>query len=83
MGAPSNKSSVVEATSADKHEDGSDMPTRSKLGGTESDEHEMRMLGKTQQLNVRHDMICWTVTQADQISRETFASSPLWVLLAR
>lgn len=49
----SNKSSVIEATSADKVEAGyGDMPMVSKLGGTDADEHEMRMLGKTQQLNV-------------------------------
>ncbi|KAK4213058.1 amino acid/polyamine transporter I [Rhypophila decipiens] len=47
----SDKSSVVEATTADKAEAGYDMPTVSKLGGTEADEYEMRMLGKTQQLN--------------------------------
>jgi len=88
MGASSNKSSVVEATSPEKPESGHEVPTTSKMGGTENDEHEMRMLGKTQQLNVSRDVICSIVTQgasvdADQMRRETFASSRLWGLLVR
>ncbi|KAM7188891.1 Amino acid/polyamine transporter I [Naviculisporaceae sp. PSN 640] len=46
----SNKSSVIEGVT-DKIEAGYETPRTSKLGGTEHDEHEMRMLGKTQQLN--------------------------------
>ncbi|KAK3317953.1 amino acid permease [Apodospora peruviana] len=48
----SNKSSLVEKTSDAAPEYAyTDAPTVSRLGGTEADEHEMRMLGKTQQLN--------------------------------
>lgn len=33
---------------------GYEMQSYSKLGGTEADEHDMQMLGRTQQLNVRY-----------------------------
>lgn len=83
MGASNKSSSVVEGA-ADKVDGGYELPRMSKLGGTENDEHEMRMLGKTQQLNVspNNSDRCytgWSLT----FCRETSASSRRWVLLAR
>jgi len=43
---------IVEGTSS-TDSDGFEMRSLSKLGGTEADEQEMRMLGRTQVLNVR------------------------------
>ena len=44
---------VAESTSSDHHlEKGAEVGSPSGLGGTDHDEHEMRMLGRTQQLNV-------------------------------
>lgn len=46
------KGHVVESSHSDPTEDGFEMRNYSQLGGTEADEQEMRMLGRTQQLNV-------------------------------
>lgn len=44
---------VAESTSTDHHlEKGAELGSSSGMGGTDHDEHEMRMLGRTQQLNV-------------------------------
>lgn len=46
------KVNVLETSHSDPTEDGIEMRNYSQLGGTEADEREMRMLGRTQQLNV-------------------------------
>lgn len=47
------KRNVAESTSTDHHlEKGAELGSSSGMGGTDHDEHEMRMLGRTQQLNV-------------------------------
>jgi choline transport protein len=48
---PKAKGFGVEVDS-DQPENGIEMQNLSKLGGTNNDENEMAMLGKTQQLNV-------------------------------
>lgn len=46
------RKNVAESTSTDHHlEKGAELGS-SGMGGTDHDEHEMRMLGRTQQLNV-------------------------------
>jgi hypothetical protein len=47
------KENVAESTSTDRRlENGVELKRWSGLGGTDHDENEMRMLGRTQQLNV-------------------------------
>ena len=49
----SSKAYAVDGNSlTDRVEDGIEMRNFSQLGGTDADEHEMRMLGRIQQLNV-------------------------------
>lgn len=44
---------VIGATNSQDHlEEGFELKDMSKLGGTQADEHDMRMLGRTQVLNV-------------------------------
>lgn len=51
--ADAQKQNVAESTSSDQHlEKGAELGSSSGMGGTDHDEHEMRMLGRTQQLNV-------------------------------
>lgn len=51
--ADAQKQNVAESTSSDHHlEKGAELGSSSGMGGTDHDEHEMRMLGRTQQLNV-------------------------------
>lgn len=51
--AEMRKNNVAESTSSDHHlEKGPELGSSSGMGGTDHDEHEMRMLGRTQQLNV-------------------------------
>lgn len=47
----SSKSDII--TGIDMDNDGLEMDERGKNAGTDADAQEMRMLGKTQQLNVR------------------------------
>ncbi len=49
------KHHMVESSHSEPIEDGLEMRNFSQLGGTEADEQEMRMLGRTQQLNVCTD----------------------------
>jgi len=51
---------VIEGASSSEN-DGFELPNISKLGSTAADEHEMRMLGRTQVLNVR-DPRSWTLS---------------------
>lgn len=44
-------------SSPEREENGFELRSLNQLGGTEADEHDMRMLGRTQQLNV------WIPTQ--------------------
>jgi hypothetical protein len=48
-----SKNNVVERSNSSREEDGYELPNWSQLGGTDADEHDMQMLGRTQQLNVR------------------------------
>lgn len=54
MDRKDQKDYVVESGShSDPADNGFEMQNYSQLGGTHADEQEMRMLGRTQQLNVR------------------------------
>jgi hypothetical protein len=44
---------AVERSNSSREEDGYELRSWSQLGGTDADEHDMQMLGRTQQLNVR------------------------------
>jgi hypothetical protein len=56
MSSDNQKPYIVEDTSIPDHPDnGFELRNLSQLGGTEIDDHEMRMLGRTQQLNVSID----------------------------
>jgi hypothetical protein len=47
------KETAVRGTNSEREDDGLESHSRTQLGGTEADEHDMRLLGRTQQLNVR------------------------------
>jgi hypothetical protein len=47
------KLQIIEGGSAHENDHGFELQNLSKLGGTEADDHDMRMLGRTQVLNVR------------------------------
>ena len=47
------KGYTVEGSNYEREDDGFELRSRTQLGGTEADEHDMRMLGRIQQLNVR------------------------------
>ena len=47
------KGYILEDISPEREEAGFELSNLSQLGGTEADELDMRMLGRTQQLNVR------------------------------
>jgi choline transport protein len=47
------KGYAIEGKNSEREDDGFELRSHLKLGGTETDEHDMRMLGRTQQLNVR------------------------------
>jgi choline transport protein len=53
MMSEDQKGYVLEESSLEREENGFEMCNLTQLGGTEADEHDMRMLGRTQQLNVR------------------------------
>ncbi len=47
------KGYAVEGSNSEREDDGFELRSWTQLGATEADEHDMRMLGRTQQLNVR------------------------------
>ena len=47
------KGFAVEESNSEREDDGYELRSWSQLGGTDADENDMRMLGRTQQLNVR------------------------------
>ncbi len=47
------KSYAVVTSNYNREDAGFELRSRSQLRGTDADEHEMQMLGRTQQLNVR------------------------------
>jgi hypothetical protein len=47
------KDYAVEGINSSQEEVGLDLPHSAHLGGTDTDKHEMQVLGKVQQLNVR------------------------------
>jgi len=53
MATEDTKAYVVEGSNSSREEAGFEMHSWSQLGGTEADEHDMQVLGRTQQLNVR------------------------------
>jgi hypothetical protein len=56
MATEFRKEFATDESSSDPENGAFEMQTRSKLGGTEADEQDMRMLGRTQQLNVRNPL---------------------------
>lgn len=44
---------AVERSNSSREENGYELRSLSQLGGTDADEHDMQMLGRIQQLNVR------------------------------
>jgi len=47
------KGYAIEGSNSLPEEDGFELRSQNHLSGTEADEHDMRMLGRIQQLNVR------------------------------
>ena len=63
-------------------ENGFELRSRSKMAGTEADQHDMRILGKTQQLNVSKPAVYNLSISLTRFS-ETSASSLSWDSPAR
>jgi hypothetical protein len=73
------KNHIAESSSVDAN-DNIEMQNISQLGGTSNDEHDMRLLGRTQVLNVRRSENSELLKQlTDSRISVTFASSQLLV----
>jgi hypothetical protein len=71
----STKSDLV--TGGDVEDDGLEMRSRGKESGTEADMQDMRMLGRTQQLNVSMIALLFWIQQLTQDSAISASSRPL------
>lgn len=77
----STKSDLV--TGRDVEDDGLEMRSRGKESGTEADMQDMRMLGRTQQLNVSTIALLDVVLKLLTRDSAIFASSPPSASLVR
>jgi choline transport protein len=64
MEKETQKNYAVERSNSEHEGDGFQLRSATELGGTDADEHDMRMLGRMQQLNV----------QISQVSRSSHVS---------
>jgi hypothetical protein len=72
------KNHIAESSSVEAN-DNFEMRNISQLGGTNNDEHDMRMLGRNQVLNVRRIGEFGSIWSTNVSSSVTFASSQLLV----
>lgn len=69
------KEYAVESSGSDRVDNGVELRSWSAIGGTDHDENEMRMLGRTQELNVISTAAALLSDKLANTVRETFVLS--------